>query len=65
MFLVFTIIFILIGSTSVLVYATIYKGIDDTFPLIVTLWSLVGLLFTILEWRDYRKNEKKPNKKVY
>ena len=62
MFLVFTIIFILIGSTSVLVYATIYKEIDDSFPLIVTLWSLVGLLFTILEWRDYKKNEKKTDK---
>ena len=61
MFVVFTIIFILIGSTSVLVYL----GIKDTYPLIVCLYALVGLLFTILEWRDFKKDEKKPNKKVY
>lgn len=58
MFGLFTIIFILIGSTSVLVYL----GINDTYPLIVCLYALVGLLFTILEWRDYRKDEKKTNK---
>ena len=58
MFVVFTIIFILIGSTSVLVYL----GIKDTYPLIVCLYALVGLLFTILEWRDYRKDEKKTDK---
>lgn len=58
MFVLFTIIFILIGSTSVLVYL----GINDTYPLIVCLYALVGLLFTILEWRDYKKDEKKTDK---
>lgn len=53
MFGLFTIIFILIGSTSVLVYL----GINDTYPLIVCLYALVGLLFTILEWRDYAKTK--------
>ena len=55
-YLFFTIIFTLIGTTSVLVYA--YIG--ETFPLVICEFAMVCIFMTIVYWKDY-ENEKKRN----
>lgn len=55
-YLFFTIIFTLIGTTSVLVYVYI----QETYPLVICEFAMVCIFMTIVYWKDY-ENEKKRN----
>lgn len=47
MYWLFIFLFLLIGSTSVLVF--VYIG--ETYPLVIALYSIVGMIMAFIEWK--------------